>query len=92
MPDRQSVINRLNGIHAVASGMGDDQCFIKNIGINQLQTLINDATELLRAQEAIPVSIKDSDGGTTHWYVCGSCQAPIQSGNNYCHECGQAVK
>ena len=51
MPDRQSVINRLNGIHAVACGMGNDQCYLNGIGIKQLQTLINDATALLKAQE-----------------------------------------
>lgn len=91
-PDREKVINGLNDIHAVACGLGDDECYLNSIGIKQLQTLINDATELLRAQEAVPVSIKDSDGGTTHWYVCGSCQAPIQLGDNYCHECGKAVR
>ena len=51
MPDRQSVINRLNGIHAVACGLGNDQCYLNGIGIKQLQTLINDATALLKAQE-----------------------------------------
>lgn len=51
MPDRQSVIDRLNGIHAVACGLGNDQCYLNGIGIKQLQTLINDATALLKAQE-----------------------------------------
>lgn len=58
MPDRQSVINRLNGIHAVACGLSDDQCFINSIGINQLQTLINDATELLKVQEPQVLSVE----------------------------------
>lgn len=51
MPDKQSVIERLNGIHAVACGLGNDQCYLNGIGIKQLVMLINDATELLKAQE-----------------------------------------
>ena len=62
MPDRQSVINRLNGIHAVACGMGNDQCYLNGIGIKQLQTLINDATALLKAQEPRVVAWQDVIG------------------------------
>lgn len=51
MQTREQVIEGLNDIHAVACGMGNDQCYLNSIGIKQLQTLINDATELLRAQE-----------------------------------------
>ncbi len=54
--------------------------------------LARDALSLLKAQEPEHVSIKDSDGGETHWYVCGSCKAPINPGDKYCHECGKAVK
>ena len=54
--------------------------------------VMNDALELLKAQESEHVSIKDSDGGETHWYVCGACKAPINPGDKYCHECGKAVK
>ena len=56
MPDRQSVIERLNGIHAVACGLGNDQCYLNGIGIKQLVMLINDTTELLKAQEPVEVS------------------------------------
>lgn len=51
MPDRKTVIKGLNSLHAVACGLGNDQCYLNSIGIKQLQTLINDATELLRVQE-----------------------------------------
>lgn len=51
-----------------------------------------DGCELKDPQEPIKASIKDSDGGNTHWYVCGACQAPIQPGDNFCHECGKPVK
>lgn len=50
MQTREQVIEGLNGIHAVACGMGNDQCYLNSIGIKQLQTLINDATELLMEQ------------------------------------------
>ena len=36
MPDRDSVIERLNGIHAVACEMGNDQCYLNGIGIKLL--------------------------------------------------------
>ena len=59
-PDREKVINGLNSIHAVACGLGDDECYLNSIGIKQLQSLINDATELLKAQE--PITGETSDG------------------------------
>lgn len=55
-------------------------------------TMYSDAIALLEARKPEPVSIKDSDGGKTHWYVCGSCKAPINPGDKYCHECGKMVK
>jgi len=51
VPDREKVIEGLNDIHAVACGLGDDECYLNSVGIKQLQTLINGATELLRVQE-----------------------------------------
>lgn len=51
MDKLENVIRGLNDIHAVACGLGDDECYLNSIGIKQLQTLIDDATELLRAQE-----------------------------------------
>lgn len=59
MPDRQSVIERLNGIHAVACGLGNDQCYLNGISIKQLVMLINDATELLKAQEPRLLSVDE---------------------------------
>ena len=58
MQTREQVIEGLNDIHAVACGLGDDQCYLNSIGIKQLQTLINDATELLRAQEPQVLSVE----------------------------------
>ena len=55
---------------------------------------LREAVDLLKAQEqeSILVSIKDSDSGITHWYVCGACNFTIQPGDRFCHECGKAVK
>lgn len=43
------VLRRLNGIHAVASGLGNNQCFLNSIGILELQALINDTTRVVNA-------------------------------------------
>lgn len=58
MQTREQVIEGLNDIHAVACGMGNDQCYLNSIGIKQLQTLINDATELLKVQEPQVLSVE----------------------------------
>ena len=51
MTDREKVIRGLNDIHAVAAGVGKDQCYLNGIGIRQLQTLIDEATELLKRDD-----------------------------------------
>lgn len=43
------VLRRLNGIHAVASGLGNNQCFLNSIGILELQALIDDTTRVVNA-------------------------------------------
>jgi len=58
MQTREQVIEGLNDIHAVACGLGDDQCYLNSIGIKQLQTLINDATELLKVLEPQVLSVE----------------------------------
>ena len=70
MQTRERVIEGLNDIHAVACGMGNDQCYLNSIGIKQLQTLINDATELLREQEPRVMTLEEvitSKPGTVVW-------------------------
>lgn len=70
MPDREKVIEGLNDIHAVACGLGDDECYLNSIGIKQLQTLINDATELLRVQMPrvmCAAEVADCPEGTVLW-------------------------
>lgn len=69
-PDLEKVIKELNDIHAVACGLGDDECYLNSIGIKQLQTLINDATELLRVQMPrvmCAAEVADCPEGTVLW-------------------------
>ena len=70
MRTKEQVIEELNGIHAVACGMGNDECYLNSIGIKQLQTLINDATALLRSQEPMVMTLEEvitSKPGTVVW-------------------------
>ena len=57
-----------------------------------MEELLKDALSLLKEYKAEFVEINDSDGGKTHWYVCGGCKSSINPGDRYCHECGRAVK
>ena len=45
---RQEVIDRLNGLHAVACGLDGTQCYVNGIGIKALRSLIEEATALIR--------------------------------------------
>lgn len=38
------------------------------------------------------IEITDSDGGKTRWWFCPECYATLNQADNYCHDCGQAVK
>ena len=51
MAEREKVIEGLNDIHAVACGLGYDGAISTASASSSSRTLINDATELLRAQE-----------------------------------------
>lgn len=50
------------------------------------KNLYSDALALLKAQE--PVEPKQYEGTS----YCGNCGDPINKLDNYCHECGRAVK
>lgn len=68
------------------------KCQFINCRESCLEWLLRNALTPLKAQEPELVSVKDSDGGETHWYVCGKCKALINPGDKYCHECGREVK
>ena len=94
-PDREKVINGLNSIHAVACGLGEDECYLNSIGIKQLQTLINDATELLKAQEPIRPGIgiiHNDDGSKSYFLHCPIDGTTLDEGDRYCRKCGRKVK
>ena len=77
MPDRKQVIEGLNSIHAVACGMGGDQCYLNSISIKQFRTLINDATKILKEPVVIgrwkPLKGDFTTPGGTPYFVCGKC-------------------
>lgn len=45
---------------------------------------------LLKAQEPVKVKTKCSTG-MTHWYTCGGCDASVDKGDKFCHECGKGL-
>lgn len=51
-----------------------------------------DALALLKEQEAVAPNIVNSDVFWSCWYVCGSCDNPIDPGDKFCRHCGKAVK
>lgn len=57
--------------------------------------MLDDALELLKAQEAVEPDIAGNveyDGHGSWWYVCGACRQPIDKGDKFCRWCGKAVK
>lgn len=92
MADREKVIYSIERcICHVPDACRD--CGYDNRECNEcVEELLRDALELLKEQEPERVEIVDSDGGRTHWYVCGGCKTPINPGDRFCHECGRAVK
>ena len=58
----------------------------EGIGDTCIDTLMADALALLKAQEAVKPKQYE---GTNY---CGNCGDPINKLDNYCHECGRAVK
>jgi hypothetical protein len=56
-----------------------------------MNNLINDAIALLEAQE--PIAPHDYDPVIYgHRYTCGNCHHSLWRNDNYCSQCGKAVK
>lgn len=52
-----------------------------------------DALELLKEQEAVePILIREGRNKYYNDYVCPGCDNELSYGQNYCSECGRAVK
>lgn len=94
MPDLNTVIQAFENCTAPVKCRDCPwvQCEADHKTVEMPLDLAQAALSMLKAKEAEFVSIRDSDGGKTHWYVCGACKAPINPGEKYCHECGRAVK
>ena len=96
-PDREKVIEGLDiCINTIRTSCPSgcpyyEQCVKRGIH-NVFQPILRDALALLKEQEHVRVEIVDSDGGRTHWYVCGGCKTPINQGDRFCHECGRKMK
>lgn len=54
--------------------------------------MMRDALELLKAQEGIEPIMRGDPKGISRYLVCGSCEGPINAGDNFCRKCGRAVK
>lgn len=55
--------------------------------------LMRDAIALLKEQEAVKPKVVNADDFLwAHWYVCGSCENPIDPEDKFCRHCGKAVK
>ena len=95
---REEVIKGLNDIHAVACGLGDDECYLNSIGIKQLQTLINGATALLKAQEPDETRLvrhySRPNVYADLWLHCEKCDGRVDDRYKpkFCPECGRPVK
>ena len=91
MVDRNCTIERLqNSLSIVKRWCRTDSLDDPIAGI---QAVMEDALELLKEQEA--VEAKTMGASKEHgswWFACGACGHAIDLEDNYCRECGRAVK
>jgi len=84
MIDREKVIEGLEYLITAYAFHGDDaEC-------------LGDALQLLKEQgeayEPVVSGTAEHDGHGSWWYQCGKCRMPIDHGDKFCRQCGQAVK
>ena len=102
MPDREKVIDGLkmhkSGLCNALTATGKVYCPYYENNDNCMIELLNDALALLKEQEAIePVEMTDDfypigDPLRTTGWKCGKCGERIACHDNYCPNCGKAVK
>ena len=86
MPDREKVIDTLEEIKTQTAGIGLDSAVIAHQFIDKI-------IALLKEQEAVePVLIREGRNKYYNDYVCPGCDNELHYGQNYCSECGRAVK
>ena len=63
------------------------------VRVSQIMSCIQEAVELLKAQEPIPCGEKIKAGDVVlDFYECGYCKNAIRKPWRYCPFCGKAVK
>lgn len=91
MPDRENVIKYLE-LCVSNSFECSLQCpYAAPVSGFCYDNLMRDALELLKAQEPIKPNEYDPVIYGTR-YTCGACKHKIYRNENYCHNCGRAVK
>lgn len=69
----------------------DNECF--DVCTEEKKQAVRDAIALLKEQEPVEAKIMgESKSYGSRWFVCGACGHAIDVGDNYCRECGKAVK
>ncbi len=90
MPDREKVIKGLE--HCIESNSCNG-CPYDNNSSKCIFQLHDDVLALLKEQEAVvPTLIREGRNKYNNDYVCPGCVNELVYGQNYCSECGQAVK
>lgn len=84
MPDREKVIKGL-------AEMVDSQWLWNKA--DYWAMMCRDALELLKAQEPVEAKVMgESKSHGSWWFACGACGHAIDPKDNFCRECGRAVK
>lgn len=90
MPDREQTISRFeNWIKSCpfkqCAFCRDGKCY---------NPIYHDAITLLNGEDPIEPKIYSPKSKTvwSNWYVCGSCENPVDPGDKYCRHCGKAIK
>lgn len=89
MPDREKVIRAV----ATCFDSWIDKHRNMGLGLQTVEQMKRDALEMLKGQE--PVEVKTMRGPKPFepwWFACGACGHAIDLEDNYCRECGRAVK
>ena len=90
---RDEIIARLQIIHTWASYADERDMVLAGEEVKRIAAWSMDAVELLRGQPTGHTPERPRiKGRVTHYYVCASCGAEIEKGENFCKHCGQEAK
>ena len=94
MDDRERVIDAFERCFCTESA-GCPGCYLEGPGFGYecRVMLCRDALELLKAQEPVEAKVMgESKSHGSWWFACGACGHAIDPKDNFCRECGRAVK